>query len=336
MLETLRKIVQEVNTATGLADALEITVSRVRDAMGTEVCSVYMRDPGGERFIFRATEGLNQEQVGVASLASGEGLVGLVAEREEPINLENAENHPSFRFFPDIGEDPYHAFLGVPIIHQREVLGVLVIQQAERRRFDEGEEAFLVTISAQLAGIIAHARVTGAVEDELLAGASAPAKISGVPGAPGIAIGTAVVVSPVADLYAVPRRTVQDRRGELHAFRRALDRVREDIRAVADNLMDELSAEDHALFDVYLGILDDSTIGLEVVSLIKAGEWAQGALSVVMIEHIRHFEADGAQLPQGACCRRQGFRYASTCLPAGVPIRRCGPIQTRRFWWERS
>ncbi len=289
MLEVLRHIVQEVNAASGLEEALEIIVRRVQKAMGTEVCSIYLRDPGGERFIFRATEGLNKDQVGLASLASGEGLVGTVAEREEPLNLENAENHPSFRFFPGIGEESFHAFLGVPIIHQRDVLGVLVVQQAERRRFDESEEAFLVTMSAQLAAVIAHARVSGALL-ATAASAGAPAKISGVAGAPGIAIGTAVVVSPIADLYAVPQKTITDRRGELRAFRYALNRVREDIQAVADNLGGELSREDHALFDVYLGILDDSSIGREVVSLIREGNWAQGALSKVMIEHIRHFE----------------------------------------------
>ncbi len=290
MLDTLRKIVQQVNAAEGLPEALEIIVKRVRDAMGTEVCSVYMRDPDTGRFIFQATEGLNSEQVGVASLAPGEGLVGLVAEREEPVNLENAESHPSFQFLPDLGEERFHSFLGVPIIHQREVLGVLIVQQAEQRRFDESEEAFLVTMSAQLAGVIAHARVTGAVGVGILAGEGATAKVVGVPGAPGIAIGTAVVVSPTADLYSVPRRQAENRRRELRAFKEALDCVRADIRAVADNLGSELNPEDHALFDVYIGILDDSSIGAEVASLIKAGEWAQGALSQVMIEHIRHFE----------------------------------------------
>ena len=290
MLEMLRTIVQEVNAAEGLNDALEIIVRRVRDAMGTEVCSVYMRDPGSERFIFQATQGLNTDQIGIASLASGEGLVGLVAEREEPVNLESAETHPSFHLLREIGEEQYHAFLGVPIIHQREVLGVLVVQQTERRRFDESDEAFLVTMSAQLAGVIAHARVTGSVQEEVIAGVAAAAKVSGIAGAPGIAIGTVVVVSPGADLYAVPRRMVKNRRAELRAFKEALEHVRTDIRSVADNLSDKLNAEDHALFDVYLGILDDSTIGGEVASLIKAGHWAQGALSQVMIEHIRHFE----------------------------------------------
>jgi phosphotransferase system enzyme I (PtsP) len=289
MLEVLRGIVQEVNAAENLDDALGIIVSRVRAAMGTQVCSVYMRERDGDRYIFRATEGLNPALIGQASLASGEGLVGLVAEREEPVNLERAETHPNFRFLQDIGEEPFHAFLGVPIIHQRAVLGVLVVQQGEERRFDESEEAFLVTMSAQLAGVIAHAQATGDAPG--MAGVvGQPAKISGLPGAPGIAIGTVRVVSPVADLYTVPRRPATDRRAELRAFKRALDQVRQDVRSVADNLRSELSAEDHALFDVYLGILDDSAIGGEVATLIKAGEWAQGALSQVMIEHIRHFE----------------------------------------------
>ena len=292
MLDILRNIVLKVNAAESLDEVLSIIVSRVRIAMGTEVCSVYIRDRHGERYRFRATEGLNTDQVGKASLARGEGLVGLVAEREEPLNLEDAQSHPNFQLLSDIGEEPFHSFLGVPIIHQRDVLGVLVVQQAQRRRFDESEEAFLVTMSAQLAGVIAHAVVTGAVPDE-----TSPqrdrvyTRISGVPGAPGIGIGKAVVMAPVADLHAVPHRPGDDRRGELRAFRRALAQVRRDIEAVAANLRDKLSPEDLALFDVYIGILDDSTMGGEVAALIKSGQWAQGALAQVMLEHIRHFEA---------------------------------------------
>jgi len=290
MLEMLRNIVQEVNSAEDLKAALEIIVERVREAMDTEVCTVYMRDPATDRLVFQATRGLNSDLIGKASLAAGEGLVGLVAERGEPVNLENAESHKRFHKLPGIGEEHYHAFLGVPIIHQRDVLGVLVIQQAQHRLYDESEEAFLVTLSAQLAGVIVHAQVTGTVQEEVLSGGALPAKIKGIAGAPGIAIGTVVVVSPGADLYSVPKRIVKNRRAELRAFKDALSQVRLDVRSVADNLSDQLNAEDHALFDVYLGILDDSTIGAEVAGLIKAGNWAQGALSKVMIEHIRHFE----------------------------------------------
>ena len=131
MIEILRKIVQKVNAAEDLPEALDIIVTRVRAAMGTEVCSVFMRDPDTGRLVFQSTKGLNQVQVGIASLAPDEGLVGLVAEREEPVNLEDAESHPSFQYLADLGEEKFHSFLGVPIIHQREVLGVLVVQQEE-------------------------------------------------------------------------------------------------------------------------------------------------------------------------------------------------------------
>ncbi|MEP5765742.1 MAG: phosphoenolpyruvate--protein phosphotransferase [Halieaceae bacterium] len=288
MLEMLRAIVQEVNTAEDLAQALDIIVRRVRDAMGTEVCTVYMRDPATDRFVFQATEGLNKAEIGSASLSADEGLVGQVARREEPMNLEDATSHPNFQLIPGIGEEPFSAFLGVPIIHHREVLGVLVVQQAEQRRFDESEEAFLVTMSAQLAGVIAHAQVTGAIHTER--GIAESAMVQGIPGAPGIAVGQAVIVSPEADLYAVPERNTTDRLSELRAFKKALQAVRADIELVAKQLSTQLNPEDHALFDVYLRILDDATIGAEVASRIKSGEWAQGALSQVMIEHIQHFE----------------------------------------------
>jgi phosphotransferase system enzyme I (PtsP) len=289
MIETLRKIVQAVNEADTLDDALNFIVHQVRTAMQTDVCTIYLRDQGNRRLVFRATEGLNKDKVGQFSLAASEGLVGWVVARGELLNLDDAMNHPSFQLVPGLGEETFNSFMGAPIIHQRDPLGVLVVQQSAARRFSDDEEAFLITVSAQLAGVIAHAELTGAVSSGEIARDDATG-IVGVPGSPGIGIGTAVFVSPTADLSAVPSRSADNRKQELRAFRAALARVRDDIEVVAENLRDELSPEDHALFNVYLTILDDSTMGSEVAGLIKAGEWAQGALSQVMIKHIRHFE----------------------------------------------
>ncbi len=289
MIETLRKIVQLVNEADTLNDAVNFIVREVRSAMGTDVCTVYLRDRHNQRLVFRATEGLNKDKVGQFSLGLDEGLVGWVATRGELLNLDDAMHHPSFQLVPGLGEETFNSFMGAPIIHQRDLLGVLVVQQSATRRFSDDEEAFLITVSAQLAGVIAHAEVTGAVT-RIDTDKGETARVVGVPGSPGIGIGTGVYVSPTADLAAVPSRQASDRKAELRAFRGALARVRDDIEVVADNLKDELSPEDHALFNVYLTILADSALGGEVASLIKAGEWAQGALSQVMLKHIRHFE----------------------------------------------
>lgn len=294
MLDSLRNIVQEVNAAPDLQTALNAIVRRVRDAMGTEVCTVYLRDPESDRLILMATEGLNVDCVGKVSLSFDEGLVGQVATREEPLNTDDAESHPSFHFLPGIGEERYASFLGTPIIHQRRVLGVLVVQQVEQRRFDEHEEAFLVTCSAQLAGVIAHAQATGAIK---AAGhrpgdlkKTGSARFQGVAGAPGVAIGRAVVVSPPADLYAVPHRSCADVDAEIVFFNDCLTAVRKDIQDLSSKLSDRLAKQEQALFDVYLAMLDDNALPAEVLVKIRGGEWAQGALSQVILAHVHTFE----------------------------------------------
>ncbi|AYC31076.1 phosphoenolpyruvate-protein phosphotransferase PtsP [Pseudomonas cavernae] len=302
MLNTLRKIVQEVNAAKDLKAALAIIVRRVKEAMGSQVCSVYLLDPETGRFVLMATEGLNKRAIGKVSMAPSEGLVGLVGTREEPLNLEHASEHPRYRYFPETGEERYASFLGAPIIHHRRVMGVLVVQQKERRQFDEGEEAFLVTMSAQLAGVIAHAEATGSIRGLGRQGKGIQeAKFVGVAGSPGAAIGTALVVLPPADLEVVPDKPVDDIDAELQLFHNALEGVRTDMRQLSAKLATQLRPEERALFDVYLMMLDDAALGSEVTKIIKTGQWAQGALRQVVNEHVTRFELmDDAYLRERA------------------------------------
>ena len=302
MLNTLRKIVQEVNAAKDLKAALGIIVQRVREAMDSQVCSVYLLDPEANRFVLMATEGLNKKAIGKVSMAPNEGLVGLVGTREEPLNLEHASEHPRYRYFAETGEERYASFLGAPIIHHRKVMGVLVIQQKEQRKFDEGEEAFLVTMSAQLAGVIAHAEATGSIRGlGKLGKGIQEAKFVGVPGSPGAAVGTAVVVLPPADLDVVPDKTVDDIAAELRLFNSALEGVRADMRALSAKMATQLRPEERALFDVYLMMLEDAALGNEVVKIIRTGQWAQGALRTVIGEHVNRFELmDDAYLRERA------------------------------------
>ena len=288
MLDTLRSIVQEVGTAPDIAAALQVIVSRVRVAMGTQVCSIYLYDAKDQRYRFMATEGLNKAGVGVLSLGKNEGLVSLVGERAETVNLDDATRHPRFHYVPEIGEEAFHAFLGAPIIHQGDVLGVLVVQQTESRRFDADEEAFLITLSAQLAGVIAHARATGALYQRGLE--VRDAKFAGMAGSPGVGIGIGIVVSPYADLDAVPDRQCEDVSIELIVFDRAIKAVRDDIAAVRVKLADSLPEEEQVLFDAYLHMLDDNALAGEVRSLIREGHWAQGALRRVIYLYVANFQ----------------------------------------------
>lgn len=294
MLNVLRQIVQEVNSAEDLDAALSILVRRVQAAMNTQVCSVYVLDRPNKRYILRATQGLNQKAVGKVSLSNGEGLVGLVAAREEPINLDDASSHPKYRYLSETGEEKFNSFLGVPIIHHKHILGVLVVQQTEARRFDESEEAFMVTMSAQLAAVLAHAEATGQVLERRVDHRPKKVKrdvqIKGSAAAPGIAIGEVVVMSPTADLYDVPDKETNDVEQEVSRFNAAIEAAREQIKQVGRTLKD-LRPEEQALFDVYVKMLDDDALGTEVINRIrKNNQWAQGALRDVILEYVHHFD----------------------------------------------
>jgi len=297
MLDSLRRIVQEVNAASSLPDVLSIIVARVRRTMKTEVCSVYLRDDSG-RYVLMATEGLKSSAIGKVSLAQGEGLVGSVVNREEPLNIDQAASHPQYQYFPETGEEAYASFLGVPIIHHRKVLGVLVVQQKTSRRFDEGEEAFLVTMSAQLAGVIAHAEATGALN---IIRQGSEARFSGVGGAQGVAIGRCVVVSPLADLTAVPVQLISNIEEELGYFYECLNAVKQDLSKFGDQLEEHLNKEERLLFDAYVGLLDDASVGGEVGEKIRSGQSAQYAWSQVILEHVSIFSRmDDAYLRERA------------------------------------
>jgi phosphotransferase system enzyme I (PtsP) len=290
MLELLHRIVKEVNSAEDLGSALEIIVGQVKQAINADVCSVYLTDFERREHVLRATDGLDQTAVGKVRLPLHRGLIGLVCERAEPVNVADAPEHRRYLFIHETGEFRYHGFLGVPIIQNRKVLGVLVVRQREKRTFGDDEVTFLFTLAAQLAGAITHARASG--ELNAFDGETPVARfLQGRAGAPGVALGTAVVVYPPADLEAVPDRPATDTAREEEDFRTAVAAVVEDLMSLEERLEDSLPAEDRALFDAWLMMLgSDSMIG-KTVQRIQAGNWAAGALRQTIEEHAKVFEA---------------------------------------------
>lgn len=291
MLDSLRSIIQEVNGAKDLNSTLAIIVRRVQRVMGTKVCSVYLLDQDLERYVLMATNGLDQAAVGRVSLSPEEGLVGLVAQRAEPVNLDDAQSHPNYLYLPETREEDFKTFLGVPIIHHREVLGVLVVQEPDSRIFGSEDEAFLITLSAQLAGVIANAAARGAITGLSPSGIkTTDASFEGVPGAPGVVIAEAVALYPPADLAVIPTRKCKDIKAEIKFFNGCLEAVRIDISQLKMKIRGQLRPEERELFDAYLHMLSDNALGSEVVAVIREGNWAQGALAKVALDHVSNLE----------------------------------------------
>ena len=289
-LDTLRRIVQEINASVSLHDSLDIMVNHVAEAMHVDVCSIYLLDERNKRYVLMASKGLKPEAVGHVSLSVGEGLVGLVGNREEIVNLDNAPKHERFAYLPETGEELFNSFLGVPVMYRRKVMGVLVVQNKEPQDFSEAAESFLVTLCAQLSGVIAHAHAVGNIDVFRKPNSGSAYKtFQGVSGAGGIALGRAIVLYPPADLTAIPDREAEDISDELALLDQAIASVRKEIQSLDEKMQDSLMSEERALFSVFLRMLDENALPSEIKDHIRTGSWAQGAVRKVIDKHVALF-----------------------------------------------
>jgi phosphotransferase system enzyme I (PtsP) len=136
---------------------LDALVSTIANGMETEVCSLYLLDPTSQRLVLRATVGLDRASVGIVSMRTNEGLVGLVLEKMQPVAVADAISHPRYKYFPETGEERFHSFLGVPVLGaQRKPIGVLVVQTLRARDFHADEVRLLRTACNQVAQILSH------------------------------------------------------------------------------------------------------------------------------------------------------------------------------------
>ncbi|MGD9410129.1 MAG: phosphoenolpyruvate-protein phosphotransferase PtsP, partial [Thiohalocapsa sp.] len=81
MLATLRRIIEAVDRAPALDAALEVVVRDVKQAIGADVCSVYLTDASRREHVLMATDGLSPEAVGRVRIPLHRGLIGRAAER---------------------------------------------------------------------------------------------------------------------------------------------------------------------------------------------------------------------------------------------------------------
>src|SRR3954464_243957 len=139
-------------------ETLANLVRLIRERFESDVCSVYLIEPDRANLVLAATIGLRPESVGKVRMGLNEGLAGLVAEELRPIMVEDATKHPRYKYFREAGEDAYHSFLGVPLIEQGMILGVLVIQTSEPRSFSREEMATLAATAKQLGPLVGEAR----------------------------------------------------------------------------------------------------------------------------------------------------------------------------------
>ncbi|MEO7655089.1 MAG: phosphoenolpyruvate--protein phosphotransferase [Sphingomicrobium sp.] len=254
---------------------LDRVVDLIAEAMGSDVCSIYLlRDNQLELF---ATHGLRKEAVHVTRLRMGEGLVGTIADEGRILNLAEAAEHPAFAYRPETGEERFHSLAGVPIVRLESPIGVLAVQHADPRGYEDVEIEALQTVAMVLSEMIAGARLVDGARRGRLRSAG-PLRLSGLKLVSGMARGRAVFHEPrVIVEHTVADDTEAERERVYAAFRK----MREQIDNIARDAEFGTVGEHQDILQTYRMFAYDEGWSRRINEAIDSGLTAEAAIERV-------------------------------------------------------
>jgi signal transduction protein with GAF and PtsI domain len=159
-IDILHQISQAISGNLNLEEVLRHIIELVTQVTKGDSCLLYLLDKSHEELVLRASKNPHPKIIGRIKVKLGEGITGWVARERQPVAIRNdACNDPRFKFFHNLPEDRYQAFLSVPVITKNEVIGVINVQHRRSHRHSASEKALLVTIANQVGGAIENARL---------------------------------------------------------------------------------------------------------------------------------------------------------------------------------
>jgi len=278
---SLLRQIREAMASGGPAQArLNMVVRIIAQSMVAEVCSIYLRRSTNDLELF-ATEGLNPAAVHNTTLKPGEGLVGEIMRLGRPLNLSDAPNNPNFSYRPETGEDPFHAFLGVPLLRGGRSIGVLVVQNRTERTYAEEEVEDLQIIAMVLAEMVAGGELFNEAElKNVELAPHKPERLKGTKFADGLAYGRAVLhetaVMP-SDLLS------EDTPAESLRLQKAIEALQLQLDGMLDG--HGLVGASYDVLETYRMFAHDRGWNRSLEEAVRSGLTAEAAVERVRSEH---------------------------------------------------
>jgi len=166
-LSFLHEFAKLLTTARNWDELMRTIVDRTTDALSVEVCSVYLMERDAAKLRLAATNGLDRDQIGLVTLAVGEGLTGRAVEIGRPVLSPDVRVDPRFKWVPGFDQSQFVSMMSVPLPWNDSIIGVINVQAIETRVFSPEEVEFLVTIGALLGGIVEKGRLQAEAEEQL-------------------------------------------------------------------------------------------------------------------------------------------------------------------------
>ena len=295
MLNVLRRIIEKTSSLNKLSEVVTTIVIELTKALKFDAAAIFLLDVNTKNYILTAQKGFNSNLSlqGQIKLSKDTKLVNLLGRTKKIVNLEQAKFFDDYLYINEANKKKYNAFLGTPIIHQKELLGFIIIREKTIRKFSKDEEALLITISNHLSSIITNNKISNNNLPVHNQENIENTKIDGISGSPGITIGRALILHDTNNIGEIKEKKIlkKEIKSEISKFKLAIQKSKTEIQDLTNSLKGILSENEFNLFDAYFKILDEDILMEETINEIKKGNWAKGALKNTIFTHIKKITA---------------------------------------------
>jgi uroporphyrinogen-III synthase len=154
----LHEIAMRMALAPPLHEVLREVVRFAGAVVECDSCFVYVLEK--DELVLRASKNPHPEIIDRLKLKLGEGITGWVAEHREPAAVpRNAMKDPRFKFFNDLPEDRFEAFLSVPLMSRGRLVGVINMQNRQPHDYSKREIGMISTVGTLVGAEIEMARL---------------------------------------------------------------------------------------------------------------------------------------------------------------------------------
>jgi anti-sigma regulatory factor (Ser/Thr protein kinase)/putative methionine-R-sulfoxide reductase with GAF domain len=163
-LRALNRLSDPALSELGLDQLLEELLDRVRDVLEVDTAAILLLDPEAGELVARAARGIEEEVEQGVRIPLGQGFAGRIAAGRLAIFIRDV-NHADI-LNPILREKGIRSLLGVPLIVEGDLIGVLHVGSLTPRMFNQRDLAVLDLAAARAAPGIERARLYSELEQE--------------------------------------------------------------------------------------------------------------------------------------------------------------------------
>ncbi len=159
-IQMMNETFRDINSTLNLDEVLEKIIARVTYCIEAELGSVMLMDEDKKELYIAAAAGLSDEIIKSVRTPIGEGISGWVAEKGEPLLVEDIEKDPRFGKKKSNKKYSTKSLISTPLINRGRIIGVVnVNNKLNNQPFTKEDLVLLANIANQAAIAIENARL---------------------------------------------------------------------------------------------------------------------------------------------------------------------------------